>query len=753
MARVDLSDRILSRDQKAFLLGTLVVMAAEASRRRKMPGFSVWRLIRISREARADVEHSVQSIAAAIGFPVKDLQYELDRFEPSFKAESRRHLVGERILAARTLAGGLAAAQRLLWAFRKPGSRASAIAERLRPLSRRTGVPREADDRVSVWDEMDHVLDLPELDNDLYSGVEDERPAPGEASPHGLEAWGDAVDISWHDDIATEPGLETTPSVPDYLIDDDVEAETRPRPTARLERWTRDRADISEWLVGLGAANSGVNIDPLADRIVERLTDDEARQIAASIGKPGSDRARLRSMREALRSRELPSNEQLYLRRLGAVFDLIGDGYRLPVRRELPDYLPEEGKIFYILHMRDPFEVNGYVSRSHLLMSSIVSAGYEPIAITRLGFPQDLHRHRNARIDDVDEMEGRPVFALPDPGNGQMGRPLDDYIDAYAERIATLARQHRPALLHAASNHLNALAAIKAARQLGIPCVYEVRGIWEITQASSNETYASTLRYELQRTLENASVRAADRVVTISEPLRHFVIGHGAREDHVSVVPNGVDSEQITPQPRDSEVLRELGIDPGKTVIGYVGSIVRYEGLDYLIHAVRRLHDKGVKRFHLLVVGDGKELPALRQLATTLGVSDLCTFTGRIPRDQVPRLYSAIDIVPLPRRSLPVTELVPPLKPFEAMAAGKAVIVSSVQAIAGTVIHEKTGLIVEKDNVGDLADALERLILDDGMRTRMGEVAREWVEQERSVPALARRIAAVYESLGVQAAV
>src|SRR5690606_36026518 len=278
-----------------------------------------------------------------------------------------------------------------------------------------------------------------------------------------------------------------------------------------------------------------------------------------------------------------------------------------------------------------------------------------------------------------------------------------------------------------------ALAALKAARSLGIPCVYEVRGIWEITQASSNIGYENTLRYKLQRLLENTAVQAADRVLTISESLREFVIQHGAREDTVTVIPNGVDSERMRPRERDPVILRRLGIDPSNVVIGYVGSIVHYEGLDYLLHAIKRLHEKGLRGFHLLVIGAGKELPLLRELAGLLGISDLCTFMGRVPRDQIGQIFGAIDITPLPRRSLPVTELVPPLKPFESMACGKAVIVSSVKALSETVIHGKTGLIVEKDNIAELSDALHQLIVDNDMRARLGRGGREWVQQERSV--------------------
>ena len=570
-----------------------------------------------------------------------------------------------------------------------------------------------------------------------------------------VEAWDteDNVHAIGFSDIETEPGLDNEAlKAPEFLIDDELADELPPvKPSAAHEQIV-PKLDIASplfahaWLCGLGSENSGVRIEPFAERLLSFLSPKELQRVLAYV-KAGSDSLALGVLDGTLRGRDLKPNEALYLRRLVSVFKATEQGYRLPARRAESEYEPVKGSLFYLIHMRDPFEVNGYVTRTHLLLASMRAAGLAPKAITRLGFPQDLARHRNAVIASEELMQGVPMLSLPDKSNGQIGRPIIDYIDAYAASIVKLARQHRPAALHAASNYMNGLAAIKAGRILGIPVIYEVRGIWEITQSSANEIYANTLRYKQQRTLENAAVSAADRVITISEPLRRFVIAHGAKDANVSVVPNAVDSDHLRPMRRDRTVLARLGIAPKDVVIGYVGSVVHYEGLDYIIEALKMLKDQGVKGFRFLLVGHGRESENLEALAARLKVSDLCIFMGRVPREEVESLYSVIDIAPLPRRSLPVTELVPPLKPFEAMAAGKTVVVSSVEALAGTVIHGETGLVVEKDNVSELVAALRTLIEKPAVRRRMGKRAREWVVAERSVPALAAQLTAVYESI------
>ena len=118
-----------------------------------------------------------------------------------------------------------------------------------------------------------------------------------------------------------------------------------------------------------------------------------------------------------------------------------------------------------------------------------------------------------------------------------------------------------------------------------------------------------------------------------------------------------------------------------------------------------------------------------------------------MPHEDVERYYSLIDIAPFPRLSQPVTEMVSPLKPFEAMAMEKLVIASNVAALEEIVNHEETGLLFEKDNVDSLTNVLELGITDPKMRLKLGKQARKWVKEERDWPILAKRVTAIYESL------
>ncbi|NDC57207.1 MAG: glycosyltransferase, partial [Alphaproteobacteria bacterium] len=149
----------------------------------------------------------------------------------------------------------------------------------------------------------------------------------------------------------------------------------------------------------------------------------------------------------------------------------------------------------------------------------------------------------------------------------------------------------------------------------------------------------------------------------------------------------------------------------------------------------------------LLWVGDGVVLPALMSQAKKLNVDDMIISLGRQPFEEVPNLYSLVDVSAFPRKGFEICEIVSPLKPFESMAMGKAVVVSSVRPLQEIVTHKKTGLVHEKDNAESLAEALRVMITKPALRQKYAAAAREWLVATRNWDKIAADVSAVYETL------
>jgi glycosyltransferase involved in cell wall biosynthesis len=129
------------------------------------------------------------------------------------------------------------------------------------------------------------------------------------------------------------------------------------------------------------------------------------------------------------------------------------------------------------------------------------------------------------------------------------------------------------------------------------------------------------------------------------------------------------------------------------------------------------------------------------------GVREHVTFTGRIPHLEVKEMYALADVVAYPRRLTRTTSLTTPLKPLEAMAMAKAVIVSDLPPMRELVSDGLTGLVFREGDVRDLAAKCTKLLRDAGLRDRLGSGAREWVLRERQWKALISGYRNVYESV------
>lgn len=433
-------------------------------------------------------------------------------------------------------------------------------------------------------------------------------------------------------------------------------------------------------------------------------------------------------------------------------FELMDSGWRLPDRLPEPTYEPATGSVLHVLHNSLPYRRTGAANRTQGLLAGLVDEGYRITGLTPPGFPYgDVPADAVATIEEHHEIQGVVYQHLLNDGVVLPRFPVQTFISTYARGIVEHARRESAALIHAASNSYNALAALSAARELGVPAIYEVRGLYEEVRRSRNEVYGTTLQYRFASYLETMAASEADRVIVITAGLRDTLVERGVPAGKIVVVPNGVDTERFHPLARDEALARHYGLD-GATVIGYIGSLNWYEGHELLFEAFARLHARHPEA-RLLVVGEGSHLNTLLRLRARLGLEDEILMPGSIPFEEVEAHYSLIDIAPITRLSSPVTETVSPLKPFEAMAMGKAVISSDVAIMTEVIDDDRTGLLFTKGDVASLENALERLVGEPALRERLGSQAREWVVAERDWKILARLVAETYRDLGVTAPV
>ena len=403
--------------------------------------------------------------------------------------------------------------------------------------------------------------------------------------------------------------------------------------------------------------------------------------------------------------------------------------------------------IMYHVNQSLPHHSSGYAIRTQSLLRCLKEKKWTIEAYARVGYPNDRYDFIGAGIVkphcNVDEIS---YYFTPSRKKSIGKLSIEKYQNESVKLIIEQAKKFKPAIIHCASNYSCGLAGTAAAKLLGIPSIYELRGLWHITKTAKQPEYAESDHYRMIEKLEIQAAMNADHVFTITEGIKKVLTKNGVNERKITILPNAVDLNQFSPIEKNKVIESKLNLRK-KITIGYIGSFTDYEGLDYLLKASAILKKKYNGKFKILLIGDGTAFNDLRKLRSELKLEDTVHFTGRINHNDVLDYYSVIDIAVYPRKGTSVCEIVSPLKPLEAMAMGKAIIASEVNALTEIIIDEQTGLLHARDDIKNLTESLEKLILDSKLRAHLGANAKRWVVKNRNWKDVSRKVDIVYKQL------
>ncbi len=395
-----------------------------------------------------------------------------------------------------------------------------------------------------------------------------------------------------------------------------------------------------------------------------------------------------------------------------------------------------------------PHTRSGYAYRSHLILRTLRDAGHSVVAATRPSYPMTIGRLSPTPVESVDGVDYlRHVPLLPtDTPTARLSEQ--------ASWIAGQVSERGVEVLHTTTHYVNGLATGAAARAMGIPWVYEVRGVLEETWAAAGGGDAAraarraSQRFAMMREKEIEVARAADAVITLGETMREHLIANGVPADTITLIPNSVSETvvgaDVTRSP--AEVRAELGLPTDGIWVGTAASIVGYEGLDDLVEAVAIARNQGVD-LRLLIAGDGVALPTLRERAAVLG--DSAVFTGRVSQTSAIEYQLALDAIVVPRKNEPVCRLVTPIKPIEAMGLGRPIIFSDLPALR-ELVPCNAGVVVPAEDPESLALELMGIAGNEQLRRAMGAAGRTHVLENRRWKTVGSRYSNLYSNLLAQ---
>lgn len=397
-------------------------------------------------------------------------------------------------------------------------------------------------------------------------------------------------------------------------------------------------------------------------------------------------------------------------------------------------------RILHILDHSIPLH-SGYTFRTLAILKAQRAMGWETFHVTSA-----KHKHAGVLEENIDDWH---FYRTPEHTHPISKLPVLNQvavINSLSRRLMDIVQVIKPDILHAHSPALNAIPALRAARKLDIPVVYEVRAFWEDAAVDHGTSKEGGVRYRLTRGLENHALQRVDAITTICEGLRNDMIGRGIAAEKITTIPNAVDIDKFALRHAPDEALKQkLGL-LDKRIIGFIGSFYAYEGLDVLLRALPLMlaHHPDL---HVLLVGGGPQEGYLRQLTKTLAIEDKVVFTGRVPHDQVQRYYDLIDVLVYPRLSMRLTDLVTPLKPLEAMAQGRVLAASNVGGHLELIRDGHNGILFQSGDPHSLADKVGALLKTPQQWAALRRAGRDFVETERNWAASVAKYQPIYHGL------
>jgi glycosyltransferase involved in cell wall biosynthesis len=312
------------------------------------------------------------------------------------------------------------------------------------------------------------------------------------------------------------------------------------------------------------------------------------------------------------------------------------------------------------------------------------------------------------------------------PGAAQELAELGYNLLAY-RRLRAAWTAFRPDIIYERCN-LFYLAGMRLARRTGTPLLLEVNSPLAVERRANG---GLTL-FRLAERLEHATWRAATIVLPVTGVLGAILAEAGVSRDRIVVMPNGVDLARFPARPAKAA--------DAPVELGFVGFVREWHGLDAVIDGMAESAIPCI----LTVVGDGPARPALERQAQRLGLGGAVRFTGVVAPERVAGIVAGFDIALQPK----ATSYASPLKIFDYMAAGCAIVAPDQPNIREILADRETALLFDPEAPGGMWRAVQALIGDTTLRTRLGTAARTALEANgHTWQANAARIIGLAEAL------
>jgi len=294
--------------------------------------------------------------------------------------------------------------------------------------------------------------------------------------------------------------------------------------------------------------------------------------------------------------------------------------------------------------------------------------------------------------------------------------------------------RHQPAFIYERAS-LYATAGVRLAAEFNVPHIVELNAPLAAEQAA----YRATGFGALAAQAEQWTLTHADAVVVVSHELAQHVKSLGVPARKIHVMPNGVNAQLFYPAKRSARAAP-------RPTLGFVGGLRPWHGVEILPDLLARLRQRHPE-VRLIIVGDGQLKSELKRAFEKRGLSRNVRFVGLLRHEEVPAAIRKFDVALAPYPKHDHDFYFSPLKLFEYMACGVAVVAARQGQIRAMVRHGATGWLYPPGDLRGLAAGCERLLANDALRRKVGAAASKFVRDQFTWDKNAARVVALAKTL------
>ena len=362
-------------------------------------------------------------------------------------------------------------------------------------------------------------------------------------------------------------------------------------------------------------------------------------------------------------------------------------------------------------------------------------------ALEQMGYQVGIHWRKAGESDNTSQFQVRrmlkPVLAryLHEPN--QLLRNI-----RYARDEHRILCREKPDMM-IARLETNVFSPLLQASHLRVPFIAEVDS--PVTYEIRHYTQHYYLPYRLLERMEMEFIMRAEMAYCVSNQLKQYFVKRGVPEWKLRVISNGADTRRFNPHVSGQTVI-EKHLLKGNTVIGFVGSFHYWHGVYHLIE----LMDEMIRHYPkvvFLLVGEGGPLKnELYRYVAEKSLENQVVLTGLVDHEQIPAYINAMDIVLAPYPPLEFFYY-SPVKIYEYMACGRAVVSTEIGQIGELITHGKNGMLCTPGRTDEMFQILKQLMENVSLRRQIGRNAARLVASQHTWRHKAKQLSDLIEKV------